>query len=181
MPDHGNKVTIWTIGHSNRSIEELIRLLQAYQIELVADIRRLPGSNTYPHFNQDALAGSLAANHIDYVWIPELGGRRKRLKESHNTTWRSKSFQAYADHMETEEFQAGIQQLQEIARQKRTAILCSEAVWWRCHRSLVADYLKANGNNVIHILSESSSQVHPYTSAAKIIEGKLSYEADEEN
>jgi uncharacterized protein (DUF488 family) len=172
---------IWTIGHSNRSIEDFIHLLQTYEIQLVADIRRLPGSNTYPHFNQEALARSLAAaGRIEYVWIPELGGRRKRSKGSRNTAWRSKSFQAYADHMETEEFQLGIQRLLEFAGQKRTTMLCSEAVWWRCHRSLVADYLKSTNVNVIHILSESSSEVHPYTSAAKIKDGKLSYESDGE-
>ncbi len=174
------EIKLWTIGHSNHSLEEFIALLQIHQIKLLADIRSMPGSNKYPHFNSDALAKSLAENGVEYRHMPELGGRRKPNPHSHNTAWESKSFQAYADYMETGEFRKGIETLLGIAREKRTAIMCSEAVWWRCHRSLVADYLKSNGVIVLHILGKEAAKIHPYTSVAHIVDGKLSYagEAD---
>jgi uncharacterized protein (DUF488 family) len=167
---------IWTIGHSTRTIEEFIAALQANGIKLVADVRLLPGSRRYPQFNKEALAKSLADHAIGYEHFPELGGRRKPRRDSRNTAWRNDAFRGYADHMETAEFANGIARLQQMAdRDGATAIMCAEAVWWRCHRSLIADYLKAQGVEVIHILDANKIDPHPFTSAANIVDGKLDY------
>jgi uncharacterized protein (DUF488 family) len=170
---------IWTIGHSTRTIDEFISLLQANQIRLLVDVRSLPGSKRYPQFNKEALADSLGKTGIRYEHFPELGGRRKAKPESKNTAWRNASFRGYADYMETEEFRKGVERLLDLAAGAGpTAIMCAEAVWWRCHRSLVSDYLKAGGIEVIHILGVNKTEPHPYTSAARIVDGKLSYGAD---
>ncbi|PYM02325.1 MAG: hypothetical protein DMF19_03595 [Verrucomicrobia bacterium] len=167
---------IWTIGHSTRTIEEFIGALQANGIKLVADVRLLPGSKRYPQFNKEELAKSLRQDGIDYEHFPELGGRRRARKDSHNTAWRNESFRGYADHMEIAEFARGIARLQEIAdRHGAAAIMCAEAVWWRCHRGLIADYLKVQGIEVIHIINENKTETHPFTSAARVIDGKLDY------
>lgn len=170
-----NDVAIYTIGHSNRELDEFIELLKNNQIEVLIDVRKLPGSATYPHFNQDQLSISLRSADILYVHLSELGGRRKQNKDSINTIWKNKSFQAYADYMATAEFHKGIDMLLAHANTKRVAIMCSEAVWWRCHRALIADYLKSIGKDVYHIMSASSLQLHPFTSAARIREGNLFY------
>ncbi len=170
---------IWTIGHSTRTIEEFIEALQANGIKLVADVRLLPGSKRYPQFNKEMLAKSLTDDGIGYEHLPELGGRRKARKDSRNTAWRSDAFRGYADHMETPEFVAGIARLEEATeRWGPAAIMCAEAVWWKCHRSLIADYLKAQGTEVIHIINANKIQLHPFTLAARIVNGRLSY-ADE--
>lgn len=167
---------LWTIGHSTRTIDEFISLLQANQIRLLVDVRSLPGSKRYPQFNKETLADSLGKGGIHYEHIPELGGRRKAHRDSHNTAWRNASFRGYADYMETKEFHKGIERLIDVAAEfAPTAIMCAEAVWWRCHRSLVSDYLKARGIEVIHILGVNKTEPHPYTSAARIVNGKLSY------
>ncbi|HSL42662.1 MAG TPA: DUF488 domain-containing protein [Anaerolineales bacterium] len=168
-------VAIYTIGHSNREINEFIELLKKNKIEALIDVRKLPGSTKYPHFNQDELSQSLASADILYIHLKELGGRRKPNKDSINTIWKNKSFQAYADYMGTAEFLKGIDSLLEYANKNRTAIMCSEAVWWRCHRALIADYLKSAGIDVHHIMSPTSNQLHPFTSAARIRDGKLFY------
>jgi uncharacterized protein (DUF488 family) len=170
---------IWTIGHSTRTIEKFIEALQAHGIKLVADVRLLPGSRRYPQFNKEMLAKSLIDRAIGYQHFPELGGRRKPRKDSRNTAWRNDAFRGYAGHMETTEFIAGIARLQQ-ATEKRgaAAIMCAEAVWWKCHRSLIADYLKTQGIEVIHIIDANKTEPHPFTSAAKIVNGRLSY-ADE--
>jgi uncharacterized protein (DUF488 family) len=171
-------VRIWTIGHSTRGIDEFIALLKENQIKLLADVRAFPGSKRYPQFNKDALAESLRARGIRYEHFPELGGKRKTKPDSRNTAWRNASFRGYADYMETEQFQKGIERLLDFAGEAcPTAIMCAEAVWWRCHRSLIADYLKAHGVEVLHILSANKIEPHPYTPAARIVNGKLSYEA----
>ena len=171
---------IWTIGHSTRTIEEFIGRLQAVGIKLVADVRLLPGSRRYPQFNKEELAKSLRQNGIGYEHFPELGGRRKARKASHNTAWRNESFRGYADHMETTEFASGITRLQEMADSHHpTAIMCAEAVWWKCHRSLIADYLKAHGVAVIHIIDAGKIEPHPFTSAARVVHGQLDYSRDE--
>lgn len=139
------------------------------------DVRSFPGSRRYPHFNQAPLAEELTAKGIEYHHLPNLGGRRKPRPDSQNTAWQNASFRAYADHMESTEFSEGIDHLLEIGREKRTAIMCAEAVWWSCHRSLISDYLKSNGVEVVHIVSAGRIQSHPYTAAARIVEGKLSY------
>src|ERR1700755_692864 len=170
---------IWTIGHSTRTIDEFISLLKANGIKLLADVRAFPGSKRYPQFNKDALAESLNAHGIRYEHFPELGGKRKSKPDSRNTAWRNASFRGYADYMETEQFQKGIERLLDVAAEAgSTAIMCAEAVWWRCHRSLIADYLKARGLEVLHILGANKIDPHPYTSAARIVNGELSYEAD---
>jgi uncharacterized protein (DUF488 family) len=166
---------IWTIGHSTRTIEELIDILRHHQIEILVDVRHFPGSRRFPHFNRIALRGTLVAAGIRYEHLVELGGRRPVRPDSHNTVWRNASFRGYADYMETQPFHDGIDRLLVIARAGRTAIMCSEAVWWRCHRSMIADYLKAMGVQVFHILGTKKVQEHPYTSAAQLVSGQLSY------
>jgi uncharacterized protein (DUF488 family) len=168
--------SIWTIGHSTRSAAEFKEILLLNQIEALVDVRSFPGSRRYSHFNKAELAANLEAAGILYAHNPQLGGRRGPSPTSRNTAWQNASFRAYADHMETEEFAEGIAQLLEVATTKRTAIMCAEALWWRCHRSLIADYLKAHGVQVIHILAANKTEEHPYTSAARIIDGRLSYE-----
>lgn len=166
---------IWTIGHSTRSIESFIHILKEYDIEVLADIRSLPGSDKYPQFNQDRLKDSLNQSGIQYEYIRQLGGLRPAKKDSLNIVWLNKSFRGYADYMETDEFRDGIDALISLAEEKKTAIMCSEVLWWRCHRSMVADYLKSLGWTVIHIENETKSEEHPYTSPARIVDGKLTY------
>jgi uncharacterized protein (DUF488 family) len=167
---------IWTIGHSTRTIDKFISLLQEHGIKLLADVRSLPGSKRYPQFNKEALTDSLGKAGIRYEHFPELGGRRKARKDSPNTAWRNASFRGYADYMETDEFPKGIARLLDLAAEcGPTAIMCAEAIWWRCHRSLISDYLKARGVEVTHILDANKTEPHPYTSAARVVNGKLSY------
>jgi len=167
---------VWTIGHSTRTIDEFVSLLKGHGIKFLADVRLLPGSKRYPQFNKEALADSSGNAGIRYEHFPELGGRRKPRKDSPNTAWRNESFRGYADYMETEEFRKGIVRLLDLASQTgSTAIMCAEAVWWRCHRSLISDYLKVRGVEVMHILDVNKTEPHPYTSAARIANGKLSY------
>src|SRR6516162_7875261 len=168
-------VKIWTIGHSTRSIEDFISLLKKNKIKLLADVRSLPGSKRYPQFNKDGLETSLTIHGIRYEHFPELGGRRKPNADSRNTAWRNASFRGYADYMETEEFHKGVERLLALAGEAGpAAIMCAEAVWWRCHRSLISDYLKARGIDVMHILDANKVEPHPFTSAARIVNGELS-------
>ena len=167
--------TIWTIGHSTRTLEEFLGLLDEYGIEAIADVRRFPGSRRYPYFASEALAESLPAHGIAYRWLPELGGRRKVQPGSPNTAWRNASFQGYADHLASPEFATGLEKLLELAAERRTSLMCAEAVWWRCHRSLIADVLKLRGIEVVHIIDAKHTTVHPYTSAARIVDDQLSY------
>jgi uncharacterized protein (DUF488 family) len=171
---------IWTIGHSTRTIDEFISLLKENGIKLVADVRMFPGSKRYPQFGREALAKSLGESGISYEHFPELGGRRTPKPDSHNTAWRNASFRGYADYMETKQFQKGVERLLELASEAGpVAITCAEAVWWRCHRSLISDYLKARGIEVMHVLSANKVEPHPYTSAARIVNGELSYEVND--
>ena len=170
---------IWTIGHSTREIDDFVSLLNENEIKLLADVRMFPGSKRYPQFGREALTETLREAEIRYEHFPELGGRRKTKPDSKNTAWRNESFRGYADYMETEEFGNGIARLVELAEKGGpTSIMCAEAVWWRCHRSLISDYLKANGVQVLHILDHKKVEPHPFTSAANIVNGELSY-ADE--
>lgn len=150
-------------------------MLRSFDIRAVVDVRSLPGSNKFPHFNQDVLEKSLNAEGITYVYLEDLGGRRKAKKDSHNTIWRNKSFQGYADYMETAAFQTALNELEEIGKAKPTAYMCAEAVWWRCHRSMVSDALKVKGWNVMHIMDVAKATEHPYTSPASVKDGKLIY------
>ena len=170
---------IWTIGHSTRKIDHFISLLEENGIKLVVDVRSLPGSKRYPQFNKEALAESLREHGIRYEHLPELGGRRKARHDSRNTAWRNASFRGYADYMETEEFGKGVKLLVDLANDSGPAvIMCAEAVWWRCHRSLISDYLKVRGIEVIHILDAKKTEPHPFTPAARIVGGTLSYASD---
>lgn len=166
---------IWTIGHSTRPVAQLLDLLKSSTIEVLVDVRSFPGSRRYPQFNKERLRESLSDAEIEYVHMPELGGRRRAKPDSLNMAWRNETFRGYADYMETEDFREGVERLLETAGNRRTAIMCAEAVWWRCHRSLIADYLKAQGVTVLHITSAGKSEEHPFTSAARIINGELSY------
>lgn len=172
--------TIWTIGHSTRTLEELVEMLRSFQIEIVVDIRSFPGSRKFPQFNKENLEISLPENGIEYVHLKKLGGRRKINRDSKNTTWRHLAFRSYADYMETADFQEGITELEKIAEKQRAAYMCSEAVWWRCHRSMVSDYLKAAGWKVMHIMATGKEEEHPYTSPARIVNGTLTYEPEQE-
>lgn len=167
--------TIWTIGHSSRTLEEFTDLLKEYQIGLLVDVRRYPGSRKFPHFSKDALAESLPTEGFEYVHIESLGGRRKVDPDSKNDAWRLASFRGYADYMETDEFKEGLKKLKSLATKKRVAFMCSEAVWWSCHRSLVSDALKADGWTVLHIMGLNNAPEHPYTAPAKIVDGELNY------
>ena len=176
MDIHNGQFELWTVGHSTRPIDDFISLLEGNGIKILADVRTLPGSKRHPQFNKEALAESLSARGMRYEHFPELGGRRKPKPDSRNTAWRNASFRGYADHMETEEFRKGVERLLVLAGETGpAAIMCAEAVWWRCHRSLISDYLKSRGIEVIHILDANKTQPHPFSSAAHIVEGKLSY------
>lgn len=168
-------MTLWTIGHSTRPIDEFLALLQEHGIGTLADVRRFPGSRRHPHFGQDALAASLNGAGVRYEHFPELGGRRKPRKDSPNAAWRHAAFRGYADYMMTAEFEDGIARLLTVAAGARTAVMCAEAVWWQCHRGLISDYLKAAGHDVIHIQGPNRSEQHPFTSAARIVNGSLTY------
>ncbi len=135
-----------------------------------------PGSKRYPQFGREALAKSLSEVRVRYEHFPELGGRRKPKPDSKNTAWRNEMFRGYADYMEKEDFRNGITRLVDLSEETGpTAIMCAEAVWWRCHRSLISDYLKARGVEVLHILDRDKVEAHPFTSAARIVKGELRY------
>ncbi|HYC32084.1 MAG TPA: DUF488 domain-containing protein [Gemmatimonadales bacterium] len=168
---------VWTVGHSTRALEDFLELLAEHGIEAVADVRRYPGSRRWPHFAREPLAASLTGRGLVYVWLPELGGRRAPRPDSPNTAWRSAAFRGYADYMATEAFAEGLDRLVNLASGLRTAVMCAESLWWRCHRGLIADALRLLGFEVIHILGPGSTSVHPYTPAARIVGGRLSYSA----
>jgi uncharacterized protein (DUF488 family) len=171
--------TIWTIGHSTRALEEFVSLLAESRIEAIADVRSFPGSRKYPQYGKEALAAALNGRAIAYHWFPALGGRRRVLPDSPNTAWRNAAFRGYADYMASSEFSQGLLQLLDVATQARTAMMCAEAVWWRCHRSMIADALCVRGIEVLHIIDAKHSIVHPMTSPARIVRGALSYTAAE--
>jgi uncharacterized protein (DUF488 family) len=152
---------VWTIGHSTRSWEAFLSLLAVHGIEAIADVRRFPGSRRYPWFASEALAQQLPAAGIAYRWLPQLGGRRQARAGSPNGGWRNAAFQGYADHMVSAEFDEGLQHAPELAAGKRTALMCAESLWWRCHRRLIADLLQHRGYRVLHILDEKPAQPHP--------------------
>lgn len=172
--------TIFTVGHSTRPIEELLGLLRENGIEALLDVRRYPASRRHPQFNREALERSLPESAIDYVWMPELGGRRTPRKDSRNTAWRNAGFRGYADYMETEPFQLAVAQLLQRAETRRSAIMCAEQAWQQCHRGLISDFLKARGVEVMHILDHGRTELHPWTAAAQLVNGELSYAATTE-
>ena len=165
--------SLYSIGHSTRSLEEFLQLLKTYGIERVADIRRFPGSRRYPHFSSEALASSLAEHDIAYIHLPSLGGRRKPLQDSENSGMRSEQFRGYADHMNTDEFRAGVATL--LGSDRRTAFMCAEAVPWRCHRNLLSDDLFRRGIEVIHIIDEKKSQPHALSAHGRVVGDRVVY------
>jgi uncharacterized protein (DUF488 family) len=167
--------TLWTIGHSTLPAAEFVALLCHHEVEAVADVRRFPASRHYPQYNAANLRAALAATGIDCLWIPSLGGRRKPRPDSVNTAWRNAGFRGYADYIETEEFAAGLAELLHLSYGARTAVMCAEAVWWRCHRALIADVLRSLGIRVLHISGRAAASEHPYTPPARIMDGKLTY------
>ena len=169
--------TIWTVGHSTRSFDEFLALLQANRIEFLADVRHFPTSQRAPWAKKAALAPALGERGIGYEHFDALGGFRKAAPDSMNTGWRSAGFRGYADYMAAPEFGTAVERLISLAAAKRTAIMCAEALWWQCHRALISDFLKVRSITVIHILAVNKIQEHPFTSAARIIHGELSYSA----
>lgn len=167
--------TLWTVGHSTRPLEEFLDLLHAHGVTRIADVRRFPGSRRYPHFHAAAFERSLADAGIGYTALADLGGRRRPAADSRHVAWRNESFRGYADYMDTPEFADAAARLAELARDDRTAAMCAEGVWWRCHRSMIADAFKAHGWKVLHILGPAEPREHPYTSVAKIVNGELAY------
>jgi len=171
---------LWTIGHSTLPIEVFAAHLAAHRIETLIDVRRHAGSRRHPQFNPAPLTQALSARDVKYVALPALGGRRKPRPDSRNTNWRNDSFRGYADYMETPAFAAAMAQLAEEALASRCAIMCAEALWWRCHRSLIADALKARGTRVWNIGAHGEASEHPYTSAARVARGELTYGGEED-
>jgi len=166
-----------TIGHSTRPLEELIALLREHGVERLADIRRYPGSRRYPHFSRDAMEVSLPERGIEYVHVPELGGRRKPAENSPNTALRNEQFRAYADHMASDEFRAAVDAL--LAFEGRTAVMCAEAVPWRCHRNLLSDELLRRGVEVVHIIGRGETKRHQMSPMAHIEGDHLVYSAEQ--
>lgn len=159
---------VWTVGHSTHSSDEFLALLLAHDVEQVADVRTVPKSRRHPHFHTDALASDLGARGVAYAHLPRLGGWRPARSDSPNGAWRNASFRGYADHAMSEEFATGLAQLRELAATRRTAMMCSEALWWRCHRRLIADHLVATGDIVCHIGSDARGVAHELTSFAVV-------------
>ncbi len=150
-------------------------MLGENRVLALVDVRRYPASRRHPQFNRAALERSLPEASIEYVWMPELGGRRSPDRDSHNTAWRNAGFRGYADYMETQAFQVAIAHLLQQAQEKRSAIMCAEQAWQQCHRGLISDFLKARGVEVIHILGHNRTEPHPWTAAAQLTDGELSY------
>ena len=167
---------LYTIGHSTRSLEDLLRLLRSSHIDCLADVRTVPRSRHTPQFNREALQVDLPNAALRYVHLPRLGGLRKSQgSESPNGGWRSAGFRGFADHMQTEEFARGLDELWDLAAQCRTAIMCAEALYWRCHRALIADAFMVRGGTVSHILSEPKVEYHRMTPFAVVLEGRITY------
>lgn len=169
------KKNIWTIGHSNHRMEDFLLLLQSFEIKVLVDIRRFPGSKKFPHFNKEELSSTLKKHNIEYLHYKELGGRRKPRPDSLNDRWENSAFRGYADYMETEEFKRSLTSLKEAAEAQATAMMCSEAKWWQCHRALVSDVLKWEGWSVFHIMGKGKAKEHPYSPGARQIQGHLDY------
>jgi uncharacterized protein (DUF488 family) len=171
------RVTIWTIGHSTRTAEEFIDVLAAHEIEAVVDVRRFPGSLRLPQFGSEALSTSLRAAGMSYRWIEALGGRRRPVPASPNDAWENEAFRGYADHTETEEFGEGLFELLMIANGLRTAVMCAELLWWRCHRRIIADVLVFLGYEVRHIRDAGPAEPHELAPPALVVDAGLTYAA----
>lgn len=171
--DH--KRVIYTIGHSTYTLEDFMNILQKHGIKVVVDVRRFPGSKRYLWFNKENLEKELGNHGIDYTHFEALGGRRKVLLNSPNNRWRNDAFRGYADYMETADFEKAIKRLEDIALERLVVYMCSEAVWWSCHRSMISDFLKAQGWTILHVMNNPQTVEHPYTAAARIANGRVYY------
>ena len=171
-------IELFTVGHSTRSFEEFVGLLRAHGVLRVLDIRTIPRSRRNPQFNREILAKRLRNRRIAYRHLPALGGLRRAKPDSFNTGWRNASFRGFADYMQTPEFEAGLRRLIELASKSRSAIMCAEAVPWRCHRSLVADAMLARGHAVWHVTGPGKARRHKLTAWARVDRGRITYPAD---
>jgi uncharacterized protein (DUF488 family) len=168
-------LTIWTVGHSVRPLDEFLAVLAAYDIELVVDVRRFPGSRRLPQYAAPALEASLAEHGISYLWLPALGGRRRPDPDSPNDAWRHLAFRGYADHVATEDFAEGLFELLMMAEGLRTVIMCAEVLWWRCHRRIIADVLVSLGAEVVDIRDARIAEPHRLAPPARVVRGRLTY------
>lgn len=168
---------MYTVGHSTRSLEDFVALLKHHGVRTIADVRRFPKSRKYPHFNDDALAQSLPRMGIEYVPFPSLGGRRRVSPDTVNTGWRNEGFRGYADHMQTAVFEAGIRDLAALAETTPTAMMCAEAVPWRCHRSLIGDAMLVRGWRVLDITGNADPKPHKLTPFARVEGTRVTYPA----
>ncbi len=175
MPNTKNNKTIYTVGHSTLSAAAFLDELKAFSIAHLVDVRHFPGSRKFPQYNKENLKSFLEENNIKYTWLEDLGGRRKLDKEAPETKWTHPAFKGYAAYMQTPEFKKGIKELEAIAVKEKTVYMCSEAVWWRCHRSMISDLLKFKGWEVEHIMSKTKLSEHPYTQPAGVLNDKLNY------
>lgn len=169
-------LTIWSVGHGARPLAEVLAVLSEAAIATLADVRSAPGSRRHPQFGARALEASLADVGIRYVHLPELGGRREPRPDSPHRALRVAAFRGYADHMSTAEFARGYERLTSFARESRTAFMCAETLWWRCHRRLIADRLTADGWTVTHLLAPGKSEVHTLWDAARTLDGHIVYD-----
>jgi uncharacterized protein (DUF488 family) len=167
--------TIWTIGHSVRPLDEFMAVLEAHDIELVADVRRFPGSRRLPQYSAPALEAALRERGLDYQWLGALGGRRRPDPTSSNTAWRHPAFRAYADYIQTEAFAEGLFELLMVAQGLRTVVMCAEVLWWRCHRRIIADVLVSIGVPVVHIRDARTAEPHRLAPPARMVRGHLTY------
>lgn len=167
--------TLWTIGHSTRPWEEFVAMLQAAGIEVLVDVRRFAGSRRNPQYSRDAMPQALAEAGIDYLPMPALGGRRKPEPDSPNTAWRVEAFRAYADHLASAEYIEARDELMRVAAQRRTCVMCAEAVWWRCHRRLISDDFTARGWTVVHLMAPGRSDIHILNADAVMVGDVLEY------
>ena len=170
--------TVWTVGHSTRPLEEFLAVLDAYDIQLVADVRRFPGSRRLPQYAGPALEAALAERGVAYHWLPTLGGRRRSTAASPELGWRHPAFRAYAEHVATEEFADGLLELLMLASGLRTVVMCAEVLWWRCHRRIIADVLASLDVPVVHIRDARIAEPHRLAAPARLVSGRLTYAAD---
>jgi uncharacterized protein (DUF488 family) len=172
---HDLALTLWTVGHSTHSLPEFLAMLAPYGIEAVADVRRFPGSRRHPQYNKPVLTAALHSAGIDYISIPALGGRRQPASKAPRGVWRHQAFRGYAEHLDSDEFAAGLFELLMLAWGLRTAVMCAEVLWWRCHRRMIADVLMSLGARVMHIRDAQTAQAHQVTAPARLVRGVLTY------
>jgi uncharacterized protein (DUF488 family) len=171
---------MWTIGHSTHTLQDFVALVRAHGVTTIADVRTLPRSRRHPQFNVDTLPASLGAAGLGYSHLAGLGGLRREQPDSINRAWRNPSFRAYADYMQTDMFAAELDRLVALVRRERVAVMCAEAVWWRCHRSLIADALVARGECVLHILTPERAEPHALRDFARVENGRVTYPGEPE-